>query len=321
MNKAIRAFACLLILGAVLCGCGANASVNSTNKKTIIATTYAAYDWTKNIISGTNTFELKYLVDSNVDLHSYQPTSDDIVAYKNADMVICIGGESEEWLEDLGLDPKKVLSLMDTVEKKEEELKEGMQGEEEGESGEETEEEGPEYDEHIWLSVKNAANCVSAISAALENVDGNNKNAYIKNANDYIEKLNQLDKEYADGVSKAKTKTLVFADRFPFRYMVDDYGLDYYAAFIGCSAETEASFETIAFLAKKVNELGLNHVCVIGQNHDIANAIISSSGREDVRIIEFDSMQSISNKEADSISYLDVMKENEIKLELALDEG
>ncbi len=319
-NKFILILVSIVSMLLFVTGCEnsvANISTSSSSdKKTVIATTYSVYDWAKFIAEGTDNLEIKYLVDSNVDLHSYQPSAEDIVAYKSADLVLCIGGESEEWLEDIGLDDSKVCSLMDVVDKREEEIIEGMQIEEEG--GED-EEEGPEYDEHIWLSLKNAEKCVKEISDRFSALDISNGLMYQNNCNEYVSELILLDKQYEDVVKASACHTLLFGDRFPFRYMVDDYGLDYYAAFIGCSAESEANFETIAFLAKKIDELGLNAVCVISSDHDIANSIISTTESKNQEIVEFDSMQSISNKEADSKSYIDIMKNNLNSLKEALE--
>ena len=299
-----------------LAGCGNNAQKTASNdSKVVICTTFAAYDWAKNIAKGAGGIDIQYLVDSKVDLHSYQPTVADIVKYQEADLTICIGGESEEWVKSVGIEDGKLLSLMDCVEAREEELAPGMQGEEDEE---EAKEEGPEYDEHIWLSLKNAEACVSAIKGELCKVSPENSSVFEENAAEYISKLSALDAKYEDVVNSSLRKELLFGDRFPFRYMVDDYGLKYYAAFMGCSAETEASFETIAFLAGKVDELSLPYVCVIGPDHSIANAIIRATGSKDQGILTFDSMQSISNKEANSCSYMDIMESNLGVLKAAL---
>ena len=305
-------FLCVLLLSCTACS---SVNIQKNSKKVVIATTYSAYDWAKEIIGDTEEIEVKYLVDSAVDLHSYQPSATDIIAYKEADLVIAIGGESEEWLERLELSEDKVINLIDCVDAREEEIIEGMQAEEDEE---EAKEEGPEYDEHIWLSVKNAKRCVAKISDEFGILDPDNKETYKKNSSDYIALLDNLDAEYEEAVNNSANKVLLFGDRFPFRYMVEDYGLTYYAAFIGCSAESEASFETIIFLSGKIDELGLKHVCVISDNHDIANTIIDNTKDKNMDIIEFNSLQSISNKEANNISYIDVMTTNLEALKKAL---
>ncbi|MBQ1536814.1 MAG: zinc ABC transporter substrate-binding protein, partial [Ruminococcus sp.] len=168
-----------------------------------------------------------------------------------------------------------------------------------------------EYDEHVWLSVKNAKNICGAIEKELEAIDPDNAADYKANLESYTAKLDELDLSFKTLADGASSKTLVFGDRFPFRYFVDDYGLDYYAAFIGCSAETEASFETIAFLADKVNELDCGTIFTLeNSSKDIANAIISASGKS-VDIAELNSLQSVSADDiAGGANYLSLMQKN-----------
>jgi len=218
-----------------------------------------------------------------------------------------------------------VIDLLDVLgdSVKEEEVVEGMQeeeheheheheGEEEEEHEHEHEEGEPEYDEHVWLSLKNAATLAGYISEQLQKVDENNAAEYQKNTDDYIAKLDELDKRYSEAVSKATVKTLLFGDRFPFRYLTDDYGLSYYAAFVGCSAETEASFETIRFLAEKVDELSLPAVMTIeGKDHKIAETIVENTKTKDQKILTMDSMQSVTKEDvANGTTYLSVMENN-----------
>ncbi len=169
-----------------------------------------------------------------------------------------------------------------------------------------------ENDEHVWLSLKNASKFVSAIADALAEIDADNADQYISNAAAYKEKLSALDSKYQDAVDAAAIKTLLFGDRFPFRYLVDDYGLDYYAAFAGCSAETEASFETILFLAEKVDELGLSAVMTIdGSDDKIAKTIIENTAAGDQQILMLDSMQSITESDVEAgLTYISIMEEN-----------
>ena len=174
------------------------------------------------------------------------------------------------------------------------------------------EEEEKEYDEHVWLSLKNAATCVGKISEALQKLDAANADKYKTNAASYTDKLNSLDKDYAKAVEDGKQKTLLFGDRFPFRYMTEDYKLKYYAAFIGCSAETEASFETISFLARKADELSLNSILTIeGSDKKIAETINSNTGRKNLKILTLDSLQSTTSENVkNGASYLSAMEKN-----------
>lgn len=284
-------------------------------RKTVAVTTFAVYDWVKNIIKGSDNIKIVYPISSEVDLHSYQPSADDIIAYRGADIIFCIGGESEEWIGNIGVDMDKVCPLMDSVDKKEEEVKEGIQAEEDEGSEEEKE---PEYDEHIWLSLKCAKNCVKEICNRISGMDSANKDLYESNLMEYLNSLDQLDKEYQTTVETSARKTIIFGDRFPFRYMTEDYGLDYYASFIGCSAETEASFETIAFLSKKVDELNIRYICIIGDNTDIADSIRENTETKNQNILKFNSMQSIPNTMADEYSYIGIMQNNLNSLKEAL---
>ena len=266
--------------------------------------------------------EVTMLLDNGVDLHSYQPTADDIIKISDCDLFIYVGGESDGWVEDALKEATnkemQVINLLDVLgeQVKEEEVVEGMEAEEE-ESEDENE---PEYDEHVWLSLKNAETLCNAITDALEEIDPANKDAYATNAASYLEKLAALDGEYQTVVDNAARKTVLFGDRFPFRYLVDDYGLSYYAAFAGCSAETEASFETISFLAGKVDELGLPCVLTIDDaQHKIAKTIVQNTAEKNQSILTLDSMQSTTSTDvANGTTYLSVMESNLDVLKQAL---
>ncbi|MCR5002436.1 MAG: metal ABC transporter substrate-binding protein [Lachnospiraceae bacterium] len=315
----------------------ASGTANEGDRLQIVTTIFPEYDWVMNIL-GSNPAgaEVTMLLDNGVDLHSYQPTADDILKISTCDMFIYVGGESDEWVEDALKEAVNkdmaVINLLDVLgdSVKEEEVVEGMQEEDEHEhdhdeedehehdDGDEEEhehehEEGEtEYDEHVWLSLRNAVTLTGYISKELQRIDEKNADIYKKNADDYTAKLNALDKQYADTVSSASVKTLLFGDRFPFRYLTDDYGLTYYAAFVGCSAETEASFETITFLAEKEDELSLHAVMTIeGKDKKIAETIVQNTRGKDQQILTMDSMQSTTSKDVENgVSYLSVMENN-----------
>ena len=202
-----------------------------------------------------------------------------------------------------------VLNLLDVLGDRveEEKIVEGMEADEE-----KGEEDGPEYDEHVWLSLKNAEVLCGAISDALQQIDPANKDIYAANAAAYTQKLAALDAEYQAAVDTAARKTILFGDRFPFRYLADDYGLNYYAAFVGCSAETEASFETVSFLARKVDELNLPCVLTIeGAQHKIAETIVQNTAEKNQRVLVMDSMQATTAQDAaNGTTYLSVMEQN-----------
>lgn len=293
----------------------------------IIATIFPEYDWVRNIL-GDNPAEAEVtlLLDNGVDLHSYQPTAADILKISNCDIFIYVGGESDEWVGDALAEAASedviVIDLLEVLGDavKEEEVVEGMQEdeheheheEEEHDEDEDEHEEGPEYDEHVWLSLRNTEVLVKTISEAIQIADPDNASVYQANTEQYTAQLQALDQEYQAVVEAASLDTLLFGDRFPFRYLVDDYGLSYYAAFVGCSAETEASFETIAFLAQKVEELSLHTVLTIeGTDHRIAETIVSSTVSQNQQILTMDSMQSTTSQDAaDGKTYLSIMESN-----------
>ena len=316
--------AAMLMVGS-LSACGNAGMPAASDKINIVTTIFPEYDWVMNIL-GDNPAgaEVTMLLDNGVDLHSYQPTADDILKVSACDMFIYVGGESDEWVKDALKEATNkdmvVINLLEVLgdQVKEEEVVEGMQGEVEEEH--EEEEEGPEYDEHVWLSLRNAETLTASISKALQKIDEINATVYQNNADAYIAKLRDLDKQYEDAVSSASVKTLLFGDRFPFRYLTDDYGLSYYAAFVGCSAETEASFETIMFLAGKVDELGLHAVMTIeGADHRIAETIVQNTQAKDQQILSMDSMQSVTSKDVENgTTYIGVMENDLAVLKEAL---
>lgn len=335
MKKILSVSLAVLMLAGILTGCG-NQPDSKNEKLSVVTTIFPEYDWVRNILGDkAEDAELTMLLGKGVDLHSFQPTADDIIKISRCDLFIYVGGESDEWVEDALKEATNkdmvVIDLLDVLGDavKEEEVKEGMEAEEhdhdhedeeeehdyDHENGQEEEhghEEEAEYDEHVWLSLKNAAVLVGAISDALVSLDAENADRYTANTAAYIEKLNALDASYKAAVDSAKTKTVLFGDRFPFRYLVDDYGLDYYAAFVGCSAESEASFETVAFLANKLDELGLSAVLTLeGSDHRIAETVVSASERRSAQILSMNSMQSTTAEDIkNGATYLSIMEKN-----------
>ena len=290
----------------------------------IVVTIFPEYDWVMNILGdkadGAN---VTLLLDSGADLHSFQPSFADKAAISKADLFIYVGGESEEkWVEgalkDAQNKERHTMNLLELLGDKalEEEIVEGMEHEEE----EDEHAEEKESDEHVWLSLKNAAYFVDLIAKELATIDGENAATYTENAKKYVAELNALDLRYQETVSAAPRKTLLFGDRFPFRYLVADYGLDYYAAFVGCSAETAASPATIKFLIDKANELQIKVILKIeSSTEDIAKTIRDGSNAKNQGIEVLDSLQASTKKEyAEGRTYLAVMTSNLAVLERAL---
>lgn len=287
----------------------------------IVTTIFPLYDWVQKILGeNAGNTELSMLLDSGVDLHSYQPSAEDIVRISTCDVFLYVGGESDEWIDDALKESQNpdqlVISLLDLLGDgvKAEETVEGMQAEPEEDSAEET-----ESDEHVWLSLKNAKALCGAIADRLAEADPDHADAYRQNAAAYGEQLSALDAAYAEAVQGAAYRTLLFADRFPFRYLADDYGLDYYAAFSGCSAETEASFATIVFLADKLDELGLPAVLQIeSADGSIARTVLAASKNPDRPVLTLDSLQSVTAAERGGADYLTRMEQNLGVLKAAL---
>lgn len=307
----------ILLLGMSLCsGCGGRSLPDNGDKISIVCTTFPHYDWVRNLIAGNEEkYELTLVMNNGADLHNYQPTTDDMVMIGSCDIFIYVGGESDTWVEDAlkqaTNDDMKVINLMEVMgdSVREEEIVEGMDtGSHEGHNHEDE----TEYDEHIWLSLRNAQVMVTAIADVLAQTDSENKDLYEENMERYIEALAALDAEYSSMVQRAQRHTLIFGDRFPFRYMTDDYGLDYYAAFNGCSAETEASFETIAFLSGKLDELNIPVILVIeNSDQSVAQAVVDNTVSRNQRILTLDSLQSVTDKDIQSgVTYLSVMQDN-----------
>lgn len=313
--------ALLILLNCSACGKQSGKTAETGTKPLrITAAIFPAWDWTKAIL-GENPANagLTLLLDNGVDLHSYQPSVEDILTISSSDLFIYVGGESDQWVTDALKQAKNpemhIIRMLDVIGKaaREEELKEGMQAESEPE-----EEAG--FDEHVWLSLRNVSVICEAIAADLAALDPANAAVYEANVRAYQAKLGELDEAYRQAVSESPVKTLLFGDRFPFRYLTEDYGLDYYAAFSGCSAETEASFETVTFLAQKAAELSLPAVLTIdGTDHRIAETIVRNTQGSEPKILTLDSMQSVSAKDIEAgTTYLSVMEKDLEVLKQAL---
>ena len=328
--KKIYSLACAIFVAALFALVACNdAPQNNTTKESklsVVTTIFPEFSWAKSILGDqTNSVDFALLIKNGIDLHSFKPTAQDIAKIASADMVIYVGGESDEWIEKaLEATPKKgrtEINLMKVLGNrvKAEEVVEGMQAEEEHEHHHHDEE--VENDEHVWLSLKNAEIIVNKIAEELSKLDAVHATVYKQNADAYIAQIQSLDKEYREAVNGAARKTVLFGDRFPFRYLVDDYGIKYYAAFVGCSAESEASFETIAFLAGKMDAESLPVIFTIENSNDkIAKAVLAASkNSKSAQILSINSMQSITEAQiAGSIDYLSLMKSNLDVLKKAL---
>ncbi len=329
-----KVFALVLSFMLLFSCAAAVTGVAESRKINIVATIFPIYDWVREITgSDAGHVDLTLLLDNGVDLHSYQPTAQDILKISTADLFIYVGGESDEWVEDVlesAMNPGlKAVSLVDAMgdEIKMEEIVEGMEHEHEEDHDHEDHENHEEHDdhdeehdhehekeadEHIWLSLRCARKLTAVIADALSGIDPDFADHYRANASAYMGKLADLDGQYAEAVNHSKFKTILFGDRFPFRYLADDYGLDYYAAFSGCSAESEASFATIVFLAQKVDELGLPAILTIEHPRTrIAETVAQTTASKDQKILALDSMQGTTAPDIQAgMTYLSVMEAN-----------
>lgn len=342
MKKKFRslfaALAGICLAGALLAGCGSTSSSGPASGSPdsasggaaqdgglqVVTTIFPIYDWAREIAGDVEGVELIWLQDTGVDMHSYQPSAADMLQVSSCDLFLYIGGESDSWVSGAlaeAVNPgQQAISLLTVLGDNAhlEELTEGMQAEDH--EGHDHDEDEMEYDEHIWLSLKNARILTQAIADAMAQADPAHADAYAANAAAYQEKLAELDSRYQAVVDAAPLHTLLFGDRFPFRYLTEDYGLEVYAAFPGCSAETEASFETIAFLSGKVDELGLPAVLTI-ENSDgrVAQTIVQNTAAGDAAVLTLDSMQGLSAQDAAAgATYLSVMEDNLDVLKAAL---
>lgn len=306
-RKIICAAAALLSL-SLLNSCG-SPSQNSGKLK-IVCTTFPQYDFARNVLGGDEGLTL--LVDDGTDLHSYSPTAGDIVLIGKADLFVYVGGVSDSWVEGAlksAENPElKTLAMTDAVELLENNFVAGKEFD-------------PNYyepvkavdpavaDEHVWLSIRNASKITEKLCEKICEIDPDGAERYKANAAAYVAKLDALDGEYSALVASSARKTVVFADRFPFRYLTRDYGLIYYAAFSGCSCESEASFKTMAFLINKTKELGLPSVFTIeGSDGSIAETVRRATG---VKILALDSCQSVTAGDVkNGKSYLGAMRKN-----------
>ena len=291
---------------------------SSDGKLHIVCTIFPQYDWVRELTKGAQNVEVTLLEDSGADLHNFQPSAADKVSILNSDLFVYTGGESDDWARTLLENAEKDVRSLDLIEA----LGDRALTKEEGieESGEHGHEHEDEIDEHIWLSVQNAKVLVSAIREELCAVDESNAALYQSNAASYLAELSALDEAFEKTVSSAERSVLVFADRYPFRYLAHDYGLTCYAAFSGCSAESEASFATILTLVKHVEENALPYVMVLeNSTQKTALTVIENTESKDQGILVLNSLQSVSREDIESgATYLGLMKEDLAVLQTAL---
>lgn len=306
-----------LLMFCFLAGCGVSApqpSAAANEKLSIVTTTFPQYDYARQIAG--EYADITMLLPPGSESHSYEPTPQDILKIQNCDIFIYIGGESDTWvdqvLESMDTSAIQVITLMDCADLVEEEIVEGMENAQVQGHVEET-----EYDEHIWTSPINAVRMAEKIALAMINADPDNGNAYRANADAYIAALDELDQSFRQITNSAARNTLVFGDRFPFRYFADAYSLTYYAAFPGCSTEAEPSAATVAFLMDKVKAEGIPVVFYIEfSNGKMANTIAEATGAKKLLL---HSCHNVTKAEFESgATYIGLMRQNAENLKEAL---
>jgi zinc transport system substrate-binding protein len=305
------------MLAAILYGAGGckqnkNAVMRNANGKiNVTVTNFPPYDFVRQIAG--DRVNLTMLLPPAAESHSFEPSPKDIITIQNSDIFIYAGGESDSWadriLESVNADKMKILAMINTVDAVEEEIVEGME--------EEDEEEETAYDEHVWTSPQNAILIVNAITELLCETDSTNAAFFRQNAQNYTNQLYELDKQFQSAVNGAKRKVIVFADRFPFRYFADAYGLSYFAAFPGCSTETEPSAATVAFLIKKIRDEKIPIVFHIElSNERMADTISWETGAKKLLL---HACHNITKRDFEAgLGYLDFMRRNVENLREAL---
>lgn len=308
-NKCLKILLICLLIVLIATGCGRE---KSKAKYTIIATSFPGYDFARAITKDVKDVEVKMLLKPGSESHDYEPTPQDIIDIENCDMFIYVGGESDSWIDgilnDIDTSKVKIIKLMDLVDVIEEEHVEGM---------EDDEDEEIEYDEHVWTNPRNAIEIIEKLRDEIIVIDYENAANYIVNSDNYIKAIQDIDIKIREVIKKSKRKELIFGDRFPILYFVKEYELDYYAAFKGCSEQSEASAKTISFLIDKVKKDDIPVVFHIElSNGNIANAIASETG---AKVLEFHTAHNISQKDFDNgLTYVDIMKKNIEMLKEAL---
>ncbi len=308
LKKILSAVAIMAISCGSFASCGTSEKVDD-GKISVVCTIFPCYDWAKQIVGDSQNVDLTYLLDDGSDLHSFQPTAEDMIKISDCDVFVYVGGESDKWVDEALQSARnkdmKIVKLADC-------LSENLQHKEEKEGMEAHEHDHEEtFDEHIWLSLNNAQYCITEIYSAISEKDNENSTKYSENSNSYKTELQLLDRSF-HMLFDNNPQTLIFGDQFPFIYLTKDYELDYFAAFSGCSADTEASFETITFLSKKADELEAETIFAI-ENSDcsIAESVISNTAEKSQNIAILDSIQSVSAKQIDDgYSYLSAMQKN-----------
>ncbi|SKB48156.1 zinc transport system substrate-binding protein [Lachnospiraceae bacterium] len=291
-------------------------TADASDRLSIVVTNFPEYDFARQIAG--DKADVTMLLKPGAESHTYDPTPEDIITIQNSDMFVYVGGDSDEWVDDVlaSMDQSNmnVFRLMDAVDTVEEELVEGMEEEEEEDEGEGEE---PELDEHVWTSPANAMTIVRKMADTIETLDPENKDAYEENTNGYIAQISDLDKAFHEVIDNAARREIIVGDRFPFRYFCDEYGLTYYAAFPGCSTDTQASAKTVAFLIDKVKNDQIPVVFHIElSNEEMCSSIAEATGAKSELL---NAVHNVSDEDFKAgVTYVSLMQHNVEVLKEAL---
>ena len=301
-KKIIALCLCLPLLLGIFAGCGVK-----ENKATVLCTVFPIYDWVKNIVGDSENVEIKLLLTDGADLHSYQPTAMDAIEIKEASLVVRVGGADDSFVNELTKNGKGAdLRLMEA---------EGVTLRRASSSSAHTPEGHSEHqhaiDEHIWLSPRNAAACVRAICASLCELYPDSAQIYRENTEKYLGELRALDERFDEAFPSGHTNNIVVADRFPFVYLTEDYGIGYEAAFEGCTTDAEADFDTIIRLSEKLKEWNASRIFVTeSSDRRLASAVAEKLGEREIKIAVLNSMQAVSKAQMAEASYIGIMENN-----------
>lgn len=322
MKRIIAAILCVLLvlsLSSALLSCSEQ---SNDGKIRILCTLFPQYDWIKNIVGDRDTISVELLIKNGTDPHSYQPTAADVMAISNCDIIVYIGAESDKWVQEAlerakNSDIKKIaLTELEGMTLHDVSSHSHTHGEDDHDHDEHSH---GAFDEHIWLSLGNAKTAVSALAEVMCELDGKNADSYRKNALDYSAKLDALDKEFKEATASSDEKFMLFADRFPFVYLLSDYGVEYAAAFEGCTTDVDAGFDTVLGLIKEADEHNVSYIAVTETSGKALAQTVASSAKCKPQIIVMNSLQSVNEKQlSEGCSYLGAMRENLEALKTAL---
>lgn len=320
MGKTIIALVlCVLLTVGALTGC---AQREKDETLRIVCTIFPLYEWTRGIVGDAEGVEVILLIDNGTDSHSYQPTTEDIVHVMSADLVLYVGSQNESWVErTLSRREDGAYTAMDMRYAEGVTLRnisaESIVATDDGHShghghGHEHGHTHGSTDEHLWLSLRNAVACGEAITRTLCALDEEAAEDYRARWGEYSRKLLELDQAYAETLTSAQSPTMLFADRFPFVYLAEDYGIRYVAAFEGCTTEADASPATILHLAEHADEWGLRYIFVTeSSDGELASSVRRATRRKDQEIVVLDSMQNLTASRIEAgETYLGIMERN-----------